>query len=175
MDLFEQFSNLAIHWSWWLGPTPRDSEIIGMGCSLDTGIFKSSLGESNMQQSLRPTVRRIPEQNCTALRYTRPRIDGRRLLAQCQLLWPCSSPRDIIPTHWLWGSFLPLDFTLAMKSKWNSRKMRPPNDNTGIGLIRGGKAIGGFRVVWWTQEYPYPFYFWLCTPNTNTLGRFPRN
>ena len=50
------------------GSHPRDANLIRMG----TWIFKSSLGESDMQQILRPTVRHNPEQDCVTLRYTRP-------------------------------------------------------------------------------------------------------
>lgn len=144
---------------WCLGPIPRDSDLIGMGCGLAIGVFFKVL-EVNLTCSkvLEPLLDTVLSKTVIALCYMKPRISGRHLLAQCEPFWPYPLPGGMIPTHWLWGSFLPLNFTLALKSECNSEKVRTPNDNTETGFIRVGSAVGDFTVCWWIKKYPNLFH-----------------
>lgn len=60
----QQFSTLAAQWNHLrsfkiygsLDPAPRSFNVIGLGCGLGTGIFKSSLSVCNVQPRLKTTI-----------------------------------------------------------------------------------------------------------------------
>lgn len=120
MHWFEQwFSHLAVHGSWCLGPTPRDVDLMGMGCKLGHWV---NLTHSEVSELLLDMTLSWAAEHCA----TWVRVSSRHLLAWRESHWPCPLPRSTTPTRWLravsccWVPPLPWNLNVTAE-KWEPR------------------------------------------------------